>query len=119
MNRHPITTSIPDFDSLVQLAQNDPGALEQLRTELIEQHIAKQPEAQRQKLERMQFRINGVIRMANNPIHTCVLLNDLLMASASDLLQKLNQISRECDIEAIDATELRKPQLRLVKKKDD
>lgn len=114
MNRHPITTSIPDFDSLVQLAQNDPGALELLRTELIEQ-----PEAQRQKLERMQFRINGVIRMANNPIHTCVLLNDLLMASASDLLQKLNQISRECDIEAIDTTELRQPQLRLVKKKDD
>jgi hypothetical protein len=118
MSTHPIV-SIPDFDSLVQLAQNDPVALEQLRMELVEQHIAGRPETQRQKLERMQFRINGVIRRASNPVHTCVLLNDLLMESAADLLQKLNQIPGKRDREAIDTAQPRQPQLCLVKKKGD
>ncbi|MBV0934805.1 DUF3135 domain-containing protein [Marinobacterium weihaiense] len=118
MSTHPIV-SIPDFDSLVQLAQNDPVALEQLRMELVEQHIAGRPETQRQKLERMQFRINGVIRRASNPVHTCVLLNDLLMERSADLLQKLNQIPGKRDREAIDTAQPRQPQLRLVKKKDD
>lgn len=69
----------PPFDELAKLAKSDPEAFEALRRELVESHIAHSPDDQKIKLQRMQFRINGVLKRSSNPIHACVLLQNMLV----------------------------------------
>lgn len=81
---------MPDFETLADLAARDPIAFEKIRDHLIEKTIYSQPESKREKLARLQFRIDGVIRRSSNPVHACVLLNGLLLDSAANLLDKID-----------------------------
>ncbi|MET3999642.1 DUF3135 domain-containing protein [Marinobacterium sp. MBR-109] len=78
MNKVPTTVEKPPFDELVELARSDPDAFEALRRKLVESHIARSPVDQKLKLQRMQFRINGVLKRSSNPVHACILLQNML-----------------------------------------
>lgn len=78
MNKVPTPVEKPPFDELVELARFDPDAFEALRRKLVESHIARSPIDQKLKLQRMQFRINGVLKRSSNPVHACILLQNML-----------------------------------------
>ncbi|QSR35748.1 hypothetical protein CFI10_12200 [Marinobacterium iners] len=108
---------LPSFDELARLAADDPAALEALRQDLVAQHIASRPEAKHQKLERLQFRINGVLRRAGNPLHACVLLNQLMLDSTANLLNEMRLLPHtEIDGPSQIAMSSKKPHLILVSK---
>lgn len=84
----------PSFDELSALALADPEAFEALRLRIVESHIAASPKEQKLKLERMQFRINGVLRRSSNPVHACILLQGMMVENTSrmsDALSGLHQ----------------------------
>jgi hypothetical protein len=109
-----MSIELPSFDELARLAVDDPAALEALRQALVAQHIASRPESKHQKLQRLQFRIDGVIRRSNNPVHACVLLHQLMMDSTSSLLNEMQQLPSTAIAPSITAVGLKQPRLRLI-----
>lgn len=94
MNNAIIPTEKPSFDELADLAHADPEAFEALRLRILASHIAASPKEQKLKLERMQFRINGVLRRSSNPVHACILLQGMMVENTtriSDALSGLHQ----------------------------
>ena len=94
MSDSPFQVKTPPFDELAELAHSDPDAFEALRRRIIESHIAASPKEQKLKLERMQFRINGVLRRSSNPVHACILLQGMMVENTtriSDALSGLHQ----------------------------
>mgnify|MGYP000200476368 CR=1 FL=1 len=90
----PVLIEKPSFDELAKLAHSDPEGFEALRRRILESHIAASPEEQKLKLERMQFRINGVLRRSSNPVHACILLQNMMVENTtriSDALSGLQQ----------------------------
>lgn len=79
----------PPFDELAELARSDPEAFEALRRRLVESHIARSPVEQKLKLQRMQFRINGVLKRSSNPVHACILLQSMLAENTSRMSDAL------------------------------
>lgn len=57
MDQHP---SLPPFDELLRMHQQDPAALEQLREKLLQQAIDAAPSEQRPALEELVVKMNDV-----------------------------------------------------------
>ncbi|GHA44056.1 DUF3135 domain-containing protein [Photobacterium aphoticum] len=77
---------LPDFDTLKQLANDDPEALEALRLRMSEAIIANASDAMKPRLQAQLSHINHVIARGRNPNHT----NMLLM---SELQQQLKRFA--------------------------
>lgn len=75
-----LSTSL-DFDEAVELARNDPAAFEQYRLDAIEALITRAPVGNRQKLRRLQWRIEQERRRAPNAIAACVKLYQMMWDS--------------------------------------
>ena len=82
-NDHPDTT-LPDFDTLKTMAENDPEALEALRLRMSEQIIARANATMKPRLQAQLSHINHVIARGRNPHHT----NMLLMAELQQQLKR-------------------------------
>ncbi len=67
-----------DFDEWMALAQSDPAAFEERRRRLIEQAIARAPEAMRQRLRALQWRIDMERDRASNPLSACIRLCNMM-----------------------------------------
>jgi hypothetical protein len=74
-------SSMLEFDEAVKLARQDPEAFEQYRLNAIEALITSAPECNRQKLRRLQWRIEQERRLAPNPIAACVKLQQMMWDS--------------------------------------
>ncbi len=70
-----------DFDEAVELARKDPAAFEQYRLDAIEALITSVPEAKRQQLQRLQWRIDQERKRAPNATAACVKLNQMMWDS--------------------------------------
>lgn len=77
---------LPDFDTLKQLAHDDPEALEALRLRMSEAIIANASDAMKPRLQAQLSHINHVIARGRTPNHT----NMLLM---SELQQQLKRFA--------------------------
>ncbi|MFL1801254.1 DUF3135 domain-containing protein [Plesiomonas shigelloides] len=82
---------LPSFDELVRLAKEDPQALEKLRHAHAEALINAASPRSQPHLRALQGHIDRCISTGKNPLHTCVLLNRLLMRQLGTLQQVLNR----------------------------
>lgn len=92
-----------DFDAAMKLARTDPEAFEQYRKAVIEALIARAPERNRQRLRRLQWRIEQERKRASNPIAACVKLYQMMWDSFAgergliDTLRNARNLSRGID----------------------
>lgn len=86
-----MTITLPEFDVLQNMAQQDPEGLEQLRRELCDQLIQSAPAAYRRRLRGLQFRIDMERRRAKTPMSACISLSAMMHDSFEKLRQTLNE----------------------------
>jgi hypothetical protein len=71
-------TAAVDFDSLMRTAQEDPEAFEAMRLAAIEEVINRAREANRERLRRLQWRIDQERRLAKTPLSACIRLSRMM-----------------------------------------
>ncbi|ODC03807.1 hypothetical protein BFW38_09900 [Terasakiispira papahanaumokuakeensis] len=89
-----MATSLPCFDTLMEMAQQDPQALEALRQKLSDEIVEQSNQKQRRKLEQLRFRIEGERYRATTPLASCIRLSSLMHDTLYHLnihLEKLQQ----------------------------
>ena len=70
-----------DFDTAMRLAREDPQAFEAYRREAIDAFIGQAPARNRERLRRLQWRIDQERRRSGNPLSACVRLYDMMWDS--------------------------------------
>lgn len=86
-----MSITLPEFDTLREMAQRDPEGLERLRVELCDQLIQSAPEAYRRKLRGLQFRVDMERRRAKSPMAACIAISAMMHDSFDQLRQALNE----------------------------
>jgi hypothetical protein len=71
-------TAAVDFDSWMRTAQEDPEAFEAMRLAAIEDVINRAREANRERLRRLQWRIDQERRLAKTPLSACIRLSRMM-----------------------------------------
>jgi hypothetical protein len=84
-----------DFDKWAQLARDDPDEFERRREALLRATIAAAPSEHRQRLERLQFRLDMERRRSDSPLGSCVRLNSLMWAGFHRLRKHLNAVTSD------------------------
>ena len=67
-----------DFDTWVEMARNDPEAFEAMRLKAIASVIDDAPEANRERLRRLQWRIDQERRLARTPMAACMRISRMM-----------------------------------------
>ena len=86
---HPPT--LPDFDTLRDLARNDPEGLERLRLALCERVINEAPEHAKPRLEGLMFQINSRRQLAQSDIEATETLSEMM----NDSLQRMQAMLKD------------------------
>ena len=75
--------SIPgfNFDYWMELAKNDPSEFEKQRQEITQAMIEKSPDYMHKRLYGLQWRIDGEIKRAKNPLDACLRIHRMMMNS--------------------------------------
>ncbi len=68
-----------DFEKWAKLARNDPVEFEKERKRVIEETIMRCPPHSRQRLIRLQWRIDMERKRCKNPLQSCIRLFDMMM----------------------------------------
>lgn len=84
-------TSLPDFDTLQQLAKDDPQALERLRQTLIDETIATAKPDHQPQLRALQSHVDRTLERASNPYHGLVQVMAMMQDKLYCLALALNQ----------------------------
>lgn len=69
------------FKVLSILAQNDPVGFEAERKKILEEYICNAPEAHRQRLRCLQWRIDRVRDRAKTPLAACIAISEMMWDS--------------------------------------
>ena len=89
--------ALPSQEELAQLAKDDPQAFEVLRGELIENAILRAPERIQLRLRQLQFRIDGIRRLARTPLGALIKIQALMWESflrMDEALQNFDALTR-------------------------
>lgn len=86
-----MSITLPDFDVLQEMAEQDPEGLERLRIELCDQLIQSAPAKYRRRLRGLQFRVDMERRRAGNPMAACIAISAMMHDSFDQLRQALNE----------------------------
>ena len=78
-------TSFPEPSDLLELAQRDPEALEQLRLREIQQLIDGAPEHLKARLKGLQFQIDCKRRLHKTPLGSCIAISTMMLDSLHSL----------------------------------
>jgi hypothetical protein len=70
-----------DFDYWMQLAKNDPAEFEKQRRAITRAVIEKSPDWMHKRLYGLQWRIDGQIKQAKNPMDACLRIHRMMMDS--------------------------------------
>ncbi|NIB43012.1 DUF3135 domain-containing protein [Pseudomaricurvus alkylphenolicus] len=81
------------FDDLMELAQQDPEALERYRQQKIQSLIENSPEYVRRRLLGLQFQIDAHRQLHNNPMGSCIKLTQMMHDSFDQMRELLNKLS--------------------------
>ncbi len=71
-------TANMDFDAWSAMARSDPKAFESMRLAAIEAAIASAPAARRERLRRLQWRIDQERRLARTPMAACLRISRMM-----------------------------------------
>jgi len=82
--------TIPSFEALVALAQEDPAEFEALRDQLCKQILDQAPEHISRRLKGLQFKINMERQRSKTAIKSCLDLSKLMNDSLIELEQVLS-----------------------------
>ncbi len=81
-----MTTRLPAFEVLVDMARNDPEGLETLRRSLTNAVIATASnESSRRRLKGLQFRVDVERRRAATPLAATIRISEMMCRSLADL----------------------------------
>ena len=72
---------LPDFDTLKELAANEPSRLDAILEQQIDQLMAKASPEQQRRLRGLQFEIDGQRRLAKNNIDSCIRIANMMRES--------------------------------------
>ena len=89
--------ALPSQSALLQLAHDDPQAFESLRAELIDSAILRAPASLQLRLRQLQFRVDGVRRLARTPLGALIRMQAMMWDSFLELneaLQRLEALTR-------------------------
>jgi len=87
-----MTAALPAFDTLLEMARNDPEGLERLRRNLCEQIIQRNADQQRQhRLRGLLWRIDRERQRARTPLAACLRLHSLMLDAVFQLNATLNE----------------------------
>lgn len=84
---------IPNFDTLMRIAQSDPEMLERIRRHMATRTINSAPGYLRPRLRGLQFQIDSRRLLAKTPLAACIELSEMLQQSFEELRQVLNEPS--------------------------
>lgn len=70
-----------DFSEWVEVAEKNPDDFEAMRLAAIEEFIESVPEEQRERLRRLQWRIDQERRLAKTPMNACVRISRMMWRS--------------------------------------
>lgn len=87
------------FEEWAELAQSDPQAFEQQRQQYIDSFLATVPSKQRNRLERLQWRIDMERRLATTPLSACVRISRMMMDSVYGKGGLVSAIKGEIDLD--------------------
>lgn len=105
-----MTSQLPDFEVLVEMAKKEPDKLEALRQKMVDEIIDDAADTARQRLMGLQFRIDMVRRKAANPLAATVKITEMMCESLADMNRAFaGQISKEINDEAQPAEILKFP----------
>jgi hypothetical protein len=82
-----------DFDEWAKLARDDPDEFERQREALLRATIATTSSEHRQRLERLQCRLDMERQRSDSPLGSCVRLNSLMWAGFYRLRKQLNAVA--------------------------
>ena len=81
-----MSTRLPAFEVLLDMARNNPEGLETLRQQLTQAVIdGAQNDANRRRLEGLQFRIDMERQRARTPLSATIRLSEMMCQSLADL----------------------------------
>jgi len=86
------TVALPSHEILAQLALDDPGAFEELRSAMIEDCIGRAPQKIQFRLRQLQFRVDGIRRRSSSPLGALMKIQALMWDSYFELNQKLQEV---------------------------
>jgi hypothetical protein len=87
-----MTAALPAFDTLLEMAREDPEGLERLRQSLCEEVIRRTPDALREeRLRRLLWRIDCECQRARTPLGACLRMSTLML----DALHRLDAAFNE------------------------
>jgi hypothetical protein len=85
-------TSLPDFDSLCRLYQDDPDSYEQLRTQLLREAVESAPAHYRPSLELLLTKIEAARQVAATPIEAAQVAFRMMEKSVGQLADGWQQM---------------------------
>ncbi len=80
-------------------AEEDPEEFEQMRRNAIEEIMLKAPERIRERLRRIQWRVDMERSRASNPLSGCLRISEMMWKSVYDeggLLEAMNELMERC-----------------------
>jgi hypothetical protein len=81
-----MTTRLPAFEVLVDMARNDPEGLETLRRSLTNAVISTASnESSRRRLKGLQFRVDLERRRAQSPLRAAIRISEMMCRSLAEL----------------------------------
>lgn len=80
-----MSVTMPDFDTLVSLHQQDPEALETFRRHLLREAVDSAPPAHRPALEKLLERIEAARSSAGSPIEAASIAFHMMRDSVNEL----------------------------------
>ncbi len=89
-----MSVSLPDFNTLKVMAQENPEALERLRREHVEALIESAPEALKPRLRGLQFQIDSQRRLARTPLQSCINISRMMHDSFHTLRERLHEVAQ-------------------------
>lgn len=84
--------SLPDFDTLRDLAKHDPEALENLRLALCNKVIDEAPPHAKARLNGLMFQINARRQLASSPLEACKDLSNMMHESLQRMQAMLKDL---------------------------
>ena len=118
------STAKMDFDAWSAMARSDPKAFESMRLAAIEAAIGSAPAAKRERLRRLQWRIDQERRLARTPMAACLRISRMMwrqVLGPGGLHDRLDDLRRVVDgrpVRAVPDRALRGQVLAFARRRD-
>ncbi len=86
---------LPDFDTMQELAKNNPIELERLRVAAIEDVIGNAPVELQRRLRGLQFQIDAQRVISRSPMASCLKISEMMHKSFVKLRIALNSVTAQ------------------------